>query len=61
MHLSLTEGLDGDDLVQLCGADHSLHVEHLTAYTVHQHREEVAVVEVQRALRRKKNLRTQEI
>lgn len=51
--LSLAEGLDIDDIVQLLGADDSLHVEHLAANAVHQHREEVGVGEVQGALTRK--------
>lgn len=53
-HLSLTEGLDADDIVQLLCANDRLHVEHLAAYAVHQYREEIGVAEVQSALRRNK-------
>lgn len=46
VHLSLVEGLYVDDIVQLLSANDSLHVEHLAAYAVHKHREEIGVAEV---------------
>lgn len=47
--LSLTEGLNADDVVPLLCANDRLHVEHLTGYAVHHHREEIGVAEVQSA------------
>lgn len=49
-YLTVAERQDGGDAVQLLGADHRLHVEDLAAHTLHQHREEVRIAEVQCAL-----------
>ena len=49
-HLTLAERQDGGGVVQLLGTDHSLHVKDLGVHALHQHREEVWVAEVQRAL-----------
>lgn len=49
----MAERLDGGGGVHQPRPDHRLHVEHLAADTLHQHREEVGVGQVQGALRRK--------
>lgn len=54
VYLSLAERQDGGDVVQLLVSDHHLHVEDLTAHTLHQHREEVRVAQVQSALWKRK-------
>lgn len=53
---TLTERQDGGGIVQLLSADHRLHVEDLAAHALHQHREEVGVGEVQRALAKRKEV-----
>lgn len=53
LYLSLAERQDGGGVVQLLSPDHRLHVEDLAADALHQHREEVGVTEVQRALKDK--------
>lgn len=54
----MAERLDGGGVVQLPDSHHRLHVEDLAAHALHQHSEEVWVAEVQRALERKKTIRT---
>lgn len=49
----MAERLDGGGGVHQPRPDHRLHVEHLAADALHQHREEVGVGQVQGALRRK--------
>ncbi len=51
-YLTLAERQDGGCIVQLLSPDYRLHVEDLAAHTLHQHREEVWVGEVQSALRK---------
>lgn len=51
-HLFLAERQDGGGRVHQLQPDHHLHVEHLAADALHQHREEVGVGQVQGALRR---------
>lgn len=53
LYLTLTERLDGGDIVELQSSYHRLHVKDLAAHTLHQHREKVGVAEVQRTLRKK--------
>lgn len=49
--LSLAEGQDADDVIQLLCPNDSLHVQHLAAHAVHQRCKEVGVADVQRALK----------
>lgn len=57
LYLTLAERQDGGDVVQQPRANHRFHVKDLAADALQQHREEVWVAEVQRALRTQQSSR----